>query len=103
MIGNTSVTYKAHESEGPEAIVYTDHDDVGRVAEPLVVVEDVGPRDEGAAVDEHHHGQVRRQVHSRRIPDREIKLMTQPKLRSVYFYSHLGVCTERWRQSSSMS
>ena len=38
----------------------------------LVVVEDVGPRDEGAAVDEHHHGQVCRQVLPGRIPDREI-------------------------------
>ena len=33
----------------------------------LMVVEDVGPRDEGAAVDEHHHGQVRSQVVPGRI------------------------------------
>ena len=63
------ITYKAHESEGPEAVVDADNDDVGRVAEPLVVVEDVGPGDEGAAVDEHHHGEVRRQVDPSRIPE----------------------------------
>ena len=63
-------TYQAHETEGPEAIVGADYDHVGGVTQSLVVVEDVGSGDEGAAVDEHHHGQVRSEVSQIRIPRR---------------------------------